>query len=157
MGRLAERLGRPADDPPGFLADLLDRLGRSPSPLVIPWLEDFWLEEVRVNLPGTPTSQRANWQRPMRPLLEELFDLGDLFHMLLQSLTVLLELPKVRRGTERAKLRFHALEIRLQLLLPAPRMALARSLFLLGVRARLGEGFIEFFDLLEAIGIHAAH
>jgi 4-alpha-glucanotransferase len=71
--RLAERLGRPVDDPAGFLADLLEWLGGSPSPLVIPWLEDFWLEEVRVNLPGTPTSQRPNWQRPMRKLLEEIF------------------------------------------------------------------------------------
>jgi 4-alpha-glucanotransferase len=71
--RLAERLGRPVDDPPGFLADLLEWLGGSPSPLVIPWLEDFWLEEVRVNLPGTSSSVRANWQRPMRMLLEEIF------------------------------------------------------------------------------------
>ncbi|HEX9165684.1 MAG TPA: 4-alpha-glucanotransferase [Gemmatimonadales bacterium] len=71
--RLAEQLGRPVDDPRGFFSDLVEWLGGSPSPLVIPWLEDFWLEEVRVNLPGTPSSVRPNWQRPMQKRLEEIF------------------------------------------------------------------------------------
>jgi len=55
------------------LADLLEWLGRSESPLVVPWLEDLWLEDEGVNLPGTPSSVRPNWQRPMRRLLEEIF------------------------------------------------------------------------------------
>jgi len=41
-----------------------------PPPLVVPWFEDLWLEEVAGNLPGTPSSVRPNWQRPMRRLLE---------------------------------------------------------------------------------------
>jgi 4-alpha-glucanotransferase len=52
---------------------LLVWLGESECPLVVPWIEDLWLEQVGVNLPGTPTSVRPNWQRPMRLLLEELF------------------------------------------------------------------------------------
>ena len=51
----------------------MEWLGRSDSPLVVPWLEDLWLEEVAVNLPGTPSSTRPNWQRPMRRLLDEIF------------------------------------------------------------------------------------
>jgi 4-alpha-glucanotransferase len=60
-------------DPRGLFVRLLEWLGASESPLVVPWLEDFWLEGVRVNLPGTPSSQRPNWQRPMRLLLDEIF------------------------------------------------------------------------------------
>jgi 4-alpha-glucanotransferase len=71
--RLARRLGGSIDEPRGLLAGLLEWLGRSESPLVIPWLEDLWLEEVRVNLPGTRSSARPNWQRPMRLLLDEIF------------------------------------------------------------------------------------
>jgi 4-alpha-glucanotransferase len=71
--RLAKRLGRRVDDPRALLAELLEWLGRSASPLVVPWLEDLWLEDVRVNLPGTRSSERANWQRPMRKLLDEIF------------------------------------------------------------------------------------
>jgi 4-alpha-glucanotransferase len=59
------------DDPRGYLAALLDWLGRSGSPLVVPWLEDLWLEEEGVNLPGTRSSERPNWQRPMSRLLDE--------------------------------------------------------------------------------------
>jgi 4-alpha-glucanotransferase len=73
VSRLAKRLHASADEPRELLARLLEWLGRSPSPLVIPWLEDLWLEEVRVNLPGTHTSERLNWQRPMRKLLDEVF------------------------------------------------------------------------------------
>jgi 4-alpha-glucanotransferase len=61
------------EDPRAFLTALLEWLGRSNSPLVVPWLEDLWLEEVGVNLPGTPSSVRPNWQRPMRYLLDEIF------------------------------------------------------------------------------------
>jgi 4-alpha-glucanotransferase len=72
--RLAERLGRPGDDQRGLLSELLEWLGRSESPLVVPWLEDLWLEEIGVNLPGTRSSVRPNWQRPMRRLLDQVFD-----------------------------------------------------------------------------------
>jgi 4-alpha-glucanotransferase len=73
VGWLAARLGSTAEDPRAFLSALLEWLGRSNSPLVVPWLEDLWLEEVAVNLPGTPASARPNWQRPMRRLLDEIF------------------------------------------------------------------------------------
>ncbi|MGA2383293.1 MAG: 4-alpha-glucanotransferase [Gemmatimonadales bacterium] len=73
VARLARRLKRSADDPPALLAALLEWLGRSRSPLVVPWLEDLWLEPRRVNLPGTRSSDRPNWQSPMRKLLEEIF------------------------------------------------------------------------------------
>lgn len=71
--RLARRLGRRGNEPQALFAALLDWLGRSDSPLVIPWLEDFWLEGARVNLPGTRSSERPNWQRPMRLLLDDVF------------------------------------------------------------------------------------
>jgi 4-alpha-glucanotransferase len=71
-GWLAAHLGSTAEDPRAFLSALLEWLGRSDSPLVVPWLEDLWLEEVAVNLPGTPSSTRPNWQRPMRRLLDEI-------------------------------------------------------------------------------------
>jgi len=71
---LATQLGQRPDDPRAFFAGLLEWLGRSASPLVVPWLEDLWLEETGVNLPGTPSSQRPNWQRPMGPLLDEIFN-----------------------------------------------------------------------------------
>jgi 4-alpha-glucanotransferase len=71
--RLARRLRRSLKEPRAFLAALLEWLGRSESPLVIPWLEDLWLEDQNVNLPGTRSSERPNWQRPMRRLLDEIF------------------------------------------------------------------------------------
>jgi len=75
--RLAKRLGRRVDEPRALFAALLEWLGRSRSPLFVPWLEDFWLEETGVNLPGTPSSVRPNWQRPMRLLLDEIFTDSD--------------------------------------------------------------------------------
>jgi 4-alpha-glucanotransferase len=66
---LAARLRTDADGA-SLLAALLEWLGRSASSLVIPWIEDLWLEERAVNLPGTPSSQRPNWQRPMPWLLD---------------------------------------------------------------------------------------
>jgi 4-alpha-glucanotransferase len=69
---LAERLECRVEEPAAFLAQLLEWLGRSDSPLVVPWLEDLWLEDDAVNLPGTPSSVRPNWQRPMRRLLDEI-------------------------------------------------------------------------------------
>jgi len=71
--RLAKRLRRRVEKPRELLAELLEWLGLSESPLVVPWLEDLWLENVRVNLPGTRSSERPNWQRPMRKLLDEIF------------------------------------------------------------------------------------
>ena len=73
IGWLADHLGCSVEDPRAFLVALLEWLGRSDSPLVVAWLEDLWLEEVAVNLPGTPSSTRPNWQRPMRRLLDEIF------------------------------------------------------------------------------------
>ena len=73
IGWLADSLGTNVGDPRAFLRALLEWLGRSDSPLVVPWLEDLWLEEVAVNLPGTPSSTRPNWQRPMRRLLDDIF------------------------------------------------------------------------------------
>jgi 4-alpha-glucanotransferase len=70
---LAAQLGSSVEDPRAFLSALLEWLGRSRSPLVVPWLEDLWLEEVAVNLPGTPSSVRPNWQRPMRRRLDEIY------------------------------------------------------------------------------------
>jgi len=65
-------MGRSVEEPEALLAELLEWLGRSDSPLVVPWLEDLWLEDQGVNLPGTRSSERANWQRPMRRLLDEI-------------------------------------------------------------------------------------
>lgn len=84
-GWLAAHLGCTVEDPHIFLSALLDWLGRSDSPLVVLWLEDLWLEEVAVNLPGTPSSTRPNWQRPMRRLLDEIFadpEVGELLRRL---------------------------------------------------------------------------
>ena len=70
--RLAETLGGTLEEPEALLAKLLEWLGRSPSPLVIPWLEDLWLEVDQVNLPGTRSSERPNWQRPMSRTLDDM-------------------------------------------------------------------------------------
>jgi len=71
--RLARRLKSDAARPRELLGALLEWLGKSRSPLVVPWLEDLWLEDRGVNLPGTPSSVRPNWQGPMRKLLDEIF------------------------------------------------------------------------------------
>lgn len=75
--RLASHLGARPDDPPALLAALLEWLGRSPSPLVVIWLEDFWLEREQVNLPGTRSSDRPNWQRPLSRLLDDVLTDAD--------------------------------------------------------------------------------
>jgi 4-alpha-glucanotransferase len=75
---IAKRLEKSPDDQRALLAALLEWLGRSPSPLVVPWLEDLWLEDRAVNLPGTPSSVRPNWQRPMRLALDEVFSNADI-------------------------------------------------------------------------------
>jgi 4-alpha-glucanotransferase len=59
------------EDPGGLLESLLEWLGRSDSPLVVTWIEDLWLEDQPVNVPGTRSSDRPNWQRPMGKLLDE--------------------------------------------------------------------------------------
>jgi 4-alpha-glucanotransferase len=82
---LAAQLHSTPEDPRAFLAALLEWLGHSDSPLVVPWLEDLWLEEESVNLPGTPSYVRPNWQRPMRALLDQILadpDVDDLLRRL---------------------------------------------------------------------------
>jgi 4-alpha-glucanotransferase len=69
--RLAGRLDGSVDDSRALLSATLAWLGESASPLVVAWLEDLWLEEEGVNLPGTRSSERPNWQRPMSRLLDE--------------------------------------------------------------------------------------
>jgi 4-alpha-glucanotransferase len=71
---LATHLEVDVEDQPAFFAAVLEWLGRSQSPLVVPWLEDLWLEPVSVNLPGTPSSVRPNWQRPMSRLLDDIIN-----------------------------------------------------------------------------------
>jgi 4-alpha-glucanotransferase len=70
--KLAKALGESLQEPQALLSALLEWLGSSPSPLVIPWLEDLWLEVEQVNLPGTRSSERPNWQRPMGRTLDEI-------------------------------------------------------------------------------------
>jgi 4-alpha-glucanotransferase len=70
--RLADWLHSSEGSPQELLTELLEWLGRSQSPLVVAWLEDLWLEEEGVNLPGTPSSVRPNWQRPMSRLLDDI-------------------------------------------------------------------------------------
>ena len=85
---ISRRLERPADDPRALLGALLEWLGRSESPLVMPWIEDLWLEDRGVNLPGTTSSARPNWQRPMRKLLDEVFrdvEISELARRLAQA------------------------------------------------------------------------
>ncbi len=77
VDRLVSVIGGSTDDVPGLLSRLLDWLGGSESPLVMPWLEDLWLEPDQVNLPGTRSSERPNWQRPMALLLDEVIDDED--------------------------------------------------------------------------------
>lgn len=79
---LAAGLNSRVEEPGGFLAELLAWLGRSESPLVVPWLEDLWLEDRGVNLPGTPSSVRPNWQYPMRRLLDDIFNDPDVKNLL---------------------------------------------------------------------------
>ena len=69
--RLAATLDGDVERRRDLLQRLLEWLGASPSPLVIPWIEDLWLEGEQVNLPGTRSSERPNWQRPMARLLDE--------------------------------------------------------------------------------------
>jgi 4-alpha-glucanotransferase len=71
---LARALDGSADDPDDLLARVLRWLGASESPLVVPWLEDLWLEREGVNLPGTRAQERPNWQRPMARLVDDVFD-----------------------------------------------------------------------------------
>jgi len=70
---IARRFDCPWENPRELLARVLEWLGRSESPLVVPWLEDLWLEDRGVNLPGTTSAAHPNWQRPMRKLLDEVF------------------------------------------------------------------------------------
>ncbi len=68
--KLATQLGATIAEPARLLDAVLGWLGASPAPLVILWLEDLWLEDQPVNVPGSTTTDRPNWQRPMRHLLE---------------------------------------------------------------------------------------
>jgi 4-alpha-glucanotransferase len=54
-----------------LMTSLLRWLGESDSPLVSIWFEDLWLESEPVNIPGSTSTDRPNWQRPMARLLED--------------------------------------------------------------------------------------
>jgi 4-alpha-glucanotransferase len=69
---LASHFGLEVRQRSKLLLALLDWLARSDTTLLIPWLEDLWLEKKGVNLPGTRSSDRPNWQRPMCRLLDEI-------------------------------------------------------------------------------------
>ncbi len=69
---MARTVGADPADPDALLDQLLEWLGRSESPLVVPWLEDLWLEELPVNVPGSSSDVRPNWRRPAGRLLEEM-------------------------------------------------------------------------------------
>jgi 4-alpha-glucanotransferase len=96
--RLAREVRSSVSEPREFLGALLDWLGRSESPLVAPWFEDLWLEDRGVNLPGTPSSVRPNWQRPMRKLLDDIFTDPDVEALLTR-------LHRARAASRRAALR----------------------------------------------------
>lgn len=74
---LAGAVDADPEDVGGYLDAVLDWIAASPSPLILPWIEDLWLEIDQVNLPGTPSSQRPNWQRPLSAPLEELMALDE--------------------------------------------------------------------------------
>ncbi len=80
--RLEKRLGVTASQMRAMLGALLEWLGKSPSPVVVDWIEDLWLEREGVNLPGTPSPLRPNWQRPMALLLDEIFASGEIDELL---------------------------------------------------------------------------
>lgn len=72
IDRLTSITGGGADDPDDLLDRVLAWLAASESPLVLPWLEDLWLEPDQVNLPGTRSIDRPNWQRVMSRPLDDL-------------------------------------------------------------------------------------
>ncbi len=74
VAALAAAVGADPADPSAFLDLVLVWLAGSESRLVVVWIEDLWLEPRAVNLPGTASAQRANWQRPMAKLLDEVVD-----------------------------------------------------------------------------------
>ena len=69
--RLTAELGGSVEDPADLLERVVVALGSSPSPLVLLWLEDLWLETAPVNVPGTSSAVHPNWQRPMRRRYDE--------------------------------------------------------------------------------------
>ena len=72
--RLMEAVCGDAVEAHELLEGLLRWLGASPSPLVLPWVEDLWLEPDPVNVPGTRSSDRPNWQRVWRRSLDDVMD-----------------------------------------------------------------------------------
>ena len=103
VGWLAAQLEGTPENPRALFAALLDWLGRSDTPLVVPWLEDLWLEDESVNLPGTPSFVRPNWQRPMRRLLDEMFNDPDVDELVRR-------LDRARRGQVSSGLTSHRSE-----------------------------------------------
>lgn len=72
--QLADTVGADPGDRAEFLARVVEWLGGSASDEVLVWLEDLWLEEQSVNLPGTPSYARPNWRLPMSRLVDQLDD-----------------------------------------------------------------------------------
>jgi 1,4-alpha-glucan branching enzyme len=74
MGRLDPGLVAGDDAGPlgrAVVRALLDLLAEGPSRIVIPALEDLWLETAAQNIPGTLDHQHPNWRRRARYTLEE--------------------------------------------------------------------------------------
>lgn len=79
---LATELGGNPDDPAELLELVIVALGASKSPMVLLWLEDLWLEPDPVNIPGTSSAERPNWQRPMRRPYDEVVRDPDVTRLL---------------------------------------------------------------------------
>lgn len=74
--RLRGLLGFGETDPEAVLRACLRFLGRSDAAIVLPSLEDLWLEERAQNVPGTG-QEVPNWRGRLRYTLEELVDRAE--------------------------------------------------------------------------------
>ena len=100
--RLTTELGGGIEDPVDLLERVIVALGSSASPLVLLWLEDLWLEPEPVNVPGTSSAARPNWQRPMRRRYDEALADPDVERLLVAVETARQARRESARGREEA-------------------------------------------------------